>query len=127
MRLAVWLLLLIGVTHFGYDPIAAQLYGGSESAGKALFYVFRGIEGCALFALVSYLMPRRAVIAACMLGMMEEGLTAACRVSKPIAEVPGYAAFAGLCGREWYWFGLAALGLIALGYVYEIGRSRGQK
>jgi hypothetical protein len=127
MRLAVALLALIGLTHFAYDPIAHQIYRDSESAGRALFYVFRGIEGCALFAFVAALAQRRSVMAVCALGMTEEGLTAACRISRPIAEVPGNDAFAGLCGREWYWVGLLALLLIALGIVYELGGSRGQE
>jgi len=64
------------------------------------------------------------VFAACLLGMFEEGMTTACRASKPIGGVLGYEPFSGLCGPEWYRLGLGLLGLVALGLVYELGRIR---
>jgi hypothetical protein len=62
------------------------------------------------------------VFAACLLGMFEEGMTTACRASKPIGGVLGYEPFSGLCGQEWYRLGLCLLGLVALGVAYELGR-----
>lgn len=124
-HLAVPLLLLVAVTHFGYE-VLAMAYQQQEAAARAWFYVLRGVEGLVLFALIASLVRSRAVIAVCILGASEESLTAACRVSKPIGELPGYAPFAGLCGREWYFAGLIALGLVALGIAYDLGRGRGK-
>lgn len=123
MKLAVALLLAVGVVHFGYDWIA-KAYPDQGAAAKAWFYMLRGVEGVVLFAIVAALSRHRGVIAICLLGMWEEGLTTACRASKPIGGVLGYEPFAGLCGREWYWLGLGLLGLIALGLAYETGRNK---
>jgi hypothetical protein len=126
MRLAVALLLLVGVVHFGYDLIALA-YLDPGAAAKAWFYMLRGIEGVALFAFIAALHRHKAVIAVCALGMFEEGLTTACRASKPIGGVIGYEPFSGLCGRERYWLGLGLLGLVALGLAYELGRALNAK
>lgn len=123
MKLAVFLLVLVGAVHFGTDWLSL-LFAQQETARKALFYIARGIEGVALFAAVAMVTKHRAVIAVCCLGVFEEGMTSACRVSKPISQLPGVELFSGLCGREWYFVGLAALGLVALGLAYEMGRSR---
>lgn len=125
MRLAVALLVVVGVTHFGYEVLALA-YAQHESAAKAWFYVLRGIEGLSLFGIIASLVRSRAVMSVCVLGMSEESLTAACRVSKPIGNVPGYAPFEGLCGPGWYFAGLIALGLVALGIAYDLGRGRGK-
>lgn len=125
--LAALLLLLVGATHYGYDLIALA-YGGAPAVAKAWFYILRGVEGLALFAVVAVAYRRhRAVLAVCLLGMVEEGQTAACRMSQPIGDLPAYLpAFEGLCGPAWYWVGLCALGLVALGIAYELGgRKRG--
>lgn len=124
-RLAVPLLLLVAVTHYGYDLLALA-YEERAAAAKAWFYMLRGLEGFVLFAVVAALVRSRAVRAVCILGMSEESLTVACRASKPIGEALGYAPFAGLCGREWYFAGLIALGLVALGIAYDLGRGRGK-
>lgn len=123
MKLAIALLALVGAVHFGYDWIALA-YQDHGAAAKAWFYMARGLEGVALFAVVAALTRHRGVIAVCLLGMFEEGMTTACRASKPIGGVLGYEPFSGLCGPEWYRLGLGLLGLIALGLAYEIGRSR---
>ena len=123
--LAVPLLVIVAVTHFGYDVIAL-LYKQQEAAARAWFYLLRGIEGAFLFAVIAAMARYRAVVAVCLLGLTEESLTAACRASRPIGELPGYAPFAGLCGREWYFAGLIALGIVALGIVYDLGRGRGK-
>lgn len=123
MKLAVALLVTVGIVHFGYDWIALA-YPDPGAAAKAWFYMLRGLEGVTLFAIVAALTRNRGVIAVCLLGMWEEGLTTACRASKPIGGAIGYEPFAGLCGPEWYRLGLGLLGLIALGLAYEIGRNR---
>lgn len=125
MRLAVLLLVLVGVTHFAPDWIAFS-YEQPDAAARAWFYMLRGVEGVALFALVASLSKHCAVIAVCLLGMFEEGMTTACRASKPIGGALGYTPFSGLCGSEWYWLGLGLLGLVALGLAYELGRGRGK-
>lgn len=125
-RLAVPLLLAVAVTHFGYELIALA-YTEQAAAAKAWFYMLRGLEGVVLFGAIAALSKSLAVTLVCALGIWEEGLTVACRASKPIGEALGYAPFVGLCGREWYWIGLAALGLVALGIAYDLGKDRGQK
>ena len=126
MRIAVLLLALIGVAHYAPDWIATA-YEQQDAAARAWFYMLRGVEGVALFALVAALSKHIAVIAVCVLGMFEEGMTTACRASKPIGGFLGYEPFSGLCGKEWYWLGLGLLGLLALGLAYELGRGRGKK
>lgn len=123
--LAVALLLLIAATHYGYDLISLA-YSQPEAAAKAWFYILRGIEGAALFLVVAVMAKHRAVLIVCLLGSSEEGLIALCRASKPIGGVPGYAPFTGLCGQEWYFVGLIAMGLTALGIAYDLGRGRGK-
>jgi hypothetical protein len=123
--LAVALLVIVAAAHFGYEPLALA-YEQRAAAAKAWFYMLRGLEGVTLFAVIAALVKCRAVIAVCLLGMSEEGLTVACRASKPIGESLGYAPFTGLCGREWYFAGLIALGLVALGIAYDLGRVRGK-
>lgn len=124
--LAVALLLLVAVTHFGHELIAGH-YQDHEAAAKAWFYTLRGVEGAALFLAVAALSRSAAVIAVCSLGAFEESMTAACRASKPIAGLPGYLPFQGLCGPGWYYVGLIALGLVALALAYDLGRGRGKK
>lgn len=124
--LAVALLLLVAVTHFGYELIADH-YHDHEVAAKAWFYLFRGIEGAALFLAVAALSKSAAVIAVCAFGAFEESMTAACRASKPIAGLPGYTPFEGLCGAGWYYVGLIALGIVALALAYDLGRGRGKE
>lgn len=126
MRIAVLLLALIGMAHYAPDWIATA-YEQQDAAARAWFYMLRGVEGVALFALVAALSKHIAVIAVCVLGMFEEGMTTACRASKPIGGFLGYEPFSGLCGKEWYWLGLCLLGLLALGLAYELGRVRGKK
>lgn len=125
IRLAALLLLAIGVTHFGYELIA-KLYQ-DPGASKAWFYILRGMEGAFLYAVVMVLANSRAVAAVCSLGMIEEGLTAACRLSKPIGEVPAHIPFQGLCGEGWYTSGLIALAVVATGLLYELGREKWKK
>lgn len=123
MSLAILLLALVGLTHFGPDWISLA-YSQQDAAARAWFYMARGIEGVVLFAVIASGKRARAAIPACLLGMFEEGMTTACRASKPIGGVLGYAPFSGLCGDEWYRLGLGLLGLVALGLAYEIGRNR---
>ena len=122
MRLAALLLVVVGATHFLPDLIA-QAYAQQDAAARAWFYMLRGVEGTALFGIVAAVYRHRAVTAVCLLGMYEEGMTTACRASKPIGGVLGYVPFSGLCGSEWYRLGLGLLGLVALALAYETGRN----
>jgi hypothetical protein len=126
VKLAVLLLALILGTHYGPDWIGAT-YVQQEAATKAWFYMARGVAGVVLFALVAIAWRHRAVTALCLIGMYEEGLTTACRASKPIGGVLGFKPFSGLCGDGWYLAGLVMLALAALGILYELGRLHGKK
>jgi hypothetical protein len=113
VRLAVLLLVLVVACHFGGDLIAAG-YDQPQAASKALFYILRGIEGTALFAVIASLARHRWVTAACLFGMFEESQTAICRAARPIAERPAVELFQGLCGEPWYGVGLFVAALIAV-------------
>ena len=126
MKLAVFLLLLVAATHYGYDVLAMS-YADPVQAGKAWFYILRGVEGAALFGIVAAMAKRPAVFIVCLFGMVEESQTAICRASLPIAEQPAVAAFSGLCGSSWAMAWLFALALAGLGILYELGRLRGKK
>ena len=100
MKLAIALLALLVCCHFGGDHLAKG-YADPVAASKALFYILRGIEGVALFAVISILARNRWVFSVCCFGMLEEGETAICRAAKPIAERPAVELSHGLCGEPW--------------------------
>lgn len=112
MKLAIALLLIVVGCHFTYDHVAAG-YADPAAASKALFYIFRGIEGVALFAVIALLARHRWVFVVCVFGMFEEGQTAICRAARPIAERPAVELFQGLCGQPWYGVGLLLAVFIA--------------
>lgn len=115
--LAALLLLVVASTHYGYDLLAAG-YSDTAAAAKAWFYVLRGVAGVVLFAVIWALAYQRwgraALIVAlpCAWGLAEEGQTAICRLSRPIAEFPGHDLFVGLCGSDLYWLGVVAAAVI---------------
>lgn len=126
MRLTWFVMLIVLFTHYSYDPAAELLFAGSGQASRALFYVWRGIAGVALFALVGALawdrvhpLLRECMAAGCLWGMVEEGETAVCRLARPIAERPAVELFSGLCGPLWYQLGLAAACGLALSIVLK--------
>lgn len=108
MRLACFLLLLVGLTHGAYDHLAQ--FTGSKP--WAVFYVLRGIEGAALFAIVSVLSRSRLVAVVCAIGMVEESQTAICRVTKDMAHPAFAPLYEGLCGSPFYTIGLMALAAV---------------
>lgn len=113
MRLAALLLVLVAATHYGYAPIAA-LFEDQDQAARALFYVFRGLEGAALYAVIAFLVRHPAVWAVCLWGAIEESQTAVCRLSSGIANEVRVDLFDGLCGPGWYGLGVCiAAGLAA--------------
>lgn len=100
--LASVLLVLVAMTHYGYD-LLAQAFDDAEAAARALFYVLRGIEGFALFGVVWMLAPRRprpayiGLSLACAWGMLEEAQTSVCRLAQGIQNVVSPGPFRGLC------------------------------
>lgn len=96
------LLLLVVAVHYGYDPLATWLYTHDpQQASKAIFYVFRGIEGAAAWlALLAFAGERRTwlLTLACCIGAVESAQTAICRLAFPIAGSPPLVpAGGGLC------------------------------
>ncbi len=126
MKLALSLLLLIAACHYSYEWLAL-LYADHRAAGRAIFYIARGIEGTALFVVIAHLARNRWVSLVCLFGLFEESQTAICRAAKPIAERPAVELFQGLCGEPWYGAGIFIAGAIALAMYYELGRLRGHK
>jgi hypothetical protein len=116
-KIAAAMLLLVFMTHYVPDIMALR-FDKPESATKALFYIARGLEGAVLYALLALLarlgLGRGGwiIAAPCLWGAFEEALTAGCRLSKPIAGVPGHRMFSGLCGDKWYLAGLFAAAVI---------------
>jgi hypothetical protein len=111
VRLAALLLILIAATHDGYEPLA-QFYEDPDRAARALFYIFRGMEGAILFMLVGLLARQRLVWLVCAWGFYEEGSTAVCRLSAGVVKPVEHHQFEGICGNGWYMAGvLVAAGL----------------
>lgn len=109
MNLAAGLLLVVAITHYGYDPVCTLVPSLGQSA-KGVFYVLRGVEGVVLFSAIWFLRP--ALWAVCLWGISEEGETAVCRVAAGFPGVPVATAWSGLCGD------LTHLPLYMLGIVF---------
>jgi hypothetical protein len=104
------LLLAVVVTHYGIDPLCA-LVPSLAHASKALFYIFRGVEGVVLFSTIAYLRPVLSWV--CAFGAIEEGETAVCRLmAGPLDRPPVATAWSGLCGAA-SGFPLYMLGIVA--------------
>lgn len=105
------LLALVVVTHYGYPFFAS----GPAEASWA-FYVLRGIEGAALFFLVSRTVNTPVALIACWLGVFEESQTAVCGVTASGESLVPL--WSGLCLQQ---FGIApyfAMAVIATGYLW---------
>ncbi len=126
MRLIVTLYVLIAVTHYAPDHIG-KLYGDPAQAARAWFYVLRGIEGALLFTLPvlmrRWLVPSFSLAAVLTWGALEEAMTAACRLSKPIDTLPGFKQFSGLCGDDWYLAGCCTA-LVIGAIILDHGRKK---
>lgn len=102
--LASLLLIIVAVTHLGYDPIGG-LYADPERAGKAWHVVLRAFpEATLLYMLVWLLAPwkplavRYGASMACAWGMLESFEIAACRLQFPMDRPPPDAkVYTGLC------------------------------
>lgn len=112
--LAWGLLILAAVTHLVPDWTAYP---------KAVFYVLRGYEGFFLFLTIALLRRSREVWVACAYGMLEEGETAACRLSLAMDKTPVVEAFQGLCGQGWYQWGPAVVALVCVVLISSEGPS----
>lgn len=121
MRRATALLLLVAGTHYGYAPLAS-LFDDPDAAARALFYVFRGLEGMALFVIVGMASRHPAVWAVCLWGAVEESQTAICRLGAGIDSDVGVALFDGLCGANWYWCGVVVAASFAMWLAYQGAR-----
>lgn len=120
--LAIALLLLIVGTHYGYAPLAVA-FDDTDAAARALFYIFRGIEGTALFALIGLMSQHPAVMAVCLWGAVEESQTAVCRLGAGIdSDASAIGLFAGLCGPGWYWGGVVIAAMFAVWVAYRGAR-----
>lgn len=113
----------VGITHYAYDPLSL-LFDKQAYAARNIFYAMRGIEGVVLLAIIGMLAKSLTASVACLWGITEEGLTAACRIIKGIGEPnpSNHVQFAGLCGPEAYWIGAVFAALMGLAIVYELGR-----
>lgn len=133
-KAACALALLVAAAHLGYDPMAAWIYPDARvAAGKAIFYILRGIETCILWCVVlrSYKPASPILVVACVWGAIESGQEAICRMALPIGgKAPVAPNFGGICDLV---AGLpvsgvvAVLVLIAISVVQEIrdGRTQG--
>ena len=121
---------LVAAVHFGYEPLSAG-YPDPASAGRAIFYVARGVEGTALYALVWALAWRRlpksrlGISIACSWGCFESAQTAVCRLAVGIGNrtVPG--PYRGMCdlAADFPVYGMTAvLVLVAAAVMQEVGR-----
>lgn len=111
MRLALTLLAMVGIVHYGYPLL-------DDSASQEwLFYIARGFEGAALFAIVGYQLKEgpyaKLALFACALGFMEEAQTALCGAIMWGTEAPTPE---GLCSAQFGWLPYAAIGAACLTY-----------
>jgi len=108
------LLVAVAVTHYGVDPLCTIF---PALSAKALFYVFRGVEGAIIFAVIGCLRP--ILLPVCIWGAVEEGETAVCRlVVGPLTAPPPATPWAGLCSdaSQWPLYMLGIVYLAALVY-----------
>lgn len=123
--LAVALLFVVAVVHYGYEPIASLLYPDqAERAARAVFYVARGFEGAVLYGLLWACAPRRLpVMAACLWGAVESAQTALCRIALGLGgPTPAPGPYGGLCdlATDWPISGLTAVvALVCISIVRE--------
>lgn len=116
------LILLVGITHIGYD-VLASFYPEYPRASAAWFYILRGVEGTILYCIVWALTPwrpahvRLAVSVACAWGALEEFQTAACRFALGFDKVPTPGPYQGLCDVATGW-PVYALTLMAVLLVF---------
>lgn len=130
MRAAAALLLLVLVTHYGYEWPAAHA-AAPEKAASWWFYILRGAEGAALFVLLLNRLPagRAAAliwVAACAVGAYEEAQTAACGLAA-LPDKPVVPLGSGLCIETvgWMPYGVALIAMIV--YIITIGRGRAKR
>ena len=127
MNLAL-LVALVGLVHYGYEPMA-ELYQDQRAAARAIFYVFRGVEGTALWLIVWRLANkgtrayRVGLGLVCGWGALENAQTAVCRLALGVGEAVSPSAYRGLCDVA---TGLPVYGvmcLVALAVAAFVGES----
>jgi hypothetical protein len=99
------LLVVVIVTHYGYDLIAS-FYPDALASAKAWASVLRAVEAVALYFIVLALAPvkpwivRKAVACACAWGAFESAQIAVCRLAFPMNRPPPEVSqYTGLCDK----------------------------
>lgn len=116
MRLAIALLFLVSITHYGYSPLSLG-HADPQYTAQAWFYILRGLEGSCLFLVCGVLARNALVTAVCLWGFVEESQTAICRLASGVEARPQVDLFSGLCGAEFYWLGIIAALALALTFA----------
>lgn len=116
------LLIVIAITHYGYDVIC-NLFHGLNGLEPQVFYILRGIEGVALFSIIAKI--RKSLAIFCLWGIFEEGQTSVCQALQMIHPVAGKLGYGeGLCDQQtnfpFYMVGVLIMALIVGGM--KIGR-----
>lgn len=113
-----FLLLVLAVGHYGYEPLAALL----DSDMARVFYIFQGFTGACFFALAGLTLhrphwpaaARLAVHLVALWGLAEQTLVVTCGCTRlwdvSFRAPPGQ----GLCGGQWYGIGLAVVAWLAV-------------
>lgn len=116
MRL-IAIMLVVSFGMHGLPDLIALAYDLDQQirAVKAWEYIFRGFGGFALCLLVGILSRSHVAFPVSLWAGIEQAQTAVCRLAHPIGgEPPVVGLFSGLCGKNWYQFGLAAALLFSL-------------
>ncbi len=124
VRLAVFLLLAVTFTHYGYEVVAG-LYEDRAAAAQGAFYILRGMEGAFLYGLIGLLIRKPLVVAVCLWGAIEEAQTSVCGVAHGLVGKHPYQPFVGLCGVEMYWLGVVVAACLAVVLLDRIGGKGG--
>ena len=116
IRLASILLLIVVLRNYAPDAIGAH-YAEPGYATRSWDYIFGGIQGFALFAVIAMmtggrpLKERIGVLLVCGCGLFEESQRAVCRLAIGIPKDAKATQFSGLCENITGWpiFAISAL------------------
>lgn len=107
-NLAILLLVVISVCHYGYAPLC-DLVPALRGQERGVFYTLRGIEGAVLFLVIWRLRP--ILWPYVLWGAFEESETAVCRISAGFPATPTGSPWTGLCDQVTHW-PLSMLGIV---------------
>jgi hypothetical protein len=122
-RLALFLFVVVLATHAGY-PLLASTAADPDAAARSWFYVLRGIEGTALFAVVAAMARSFGVAVVCAWGAFEESQTSVCRLAMPMGEAPAILS-GGLCDEVLPVYVTGVVVLLAVGAWMSWRAARG--